>query len=291
MPPARLFVAVALTPVLFSQYTVFPDFLHVRKVSNAPGIVHIAPAADIARSDWMGAARYAPSIEAEIAVGDSDNDSENLLLDLAWHAAALIKLRGHTSLLCPAISTVSWDVVASFKDGSVVFRMLDDIPRSILLIEDESPLTTADMDWVKTNFKPALKLRGRNISRRFGLAFELAYTCNHSNSPRITLANIWVALEALFGRRDDFRGSATKKISDRIAAWIPGASSTDVQHLYDARCAAVHGRAQTQKEAVKAARDSYSILKQALTRAIETGEIPLPDEPKPTSSQANEAST
>jgi hypothetical protein len=81
-----------------------PGLVTIRRVTN-PGIVHVCRAADISRSDYLGIGRYSHAITAELAAGDlgrpeADYD-QNRLLDVAWHAAALLKLRGHASFVCP----------------------------------------------------------------------------------------------------------------------------------------------------------------------------------------------
>ena len=77
---------------------------------------------------------------------------------MAWHTAALIKLRGHQSLACPSSTTVSWDTVASVSDQSVPFVTLDDVPRRIH-VDGSGPVTTEDLAWVREHWDTALGLQ------------------------------------------------------------------------------------------------------------------------------------
>ena len=98
----------------------------IRSVSNPPGVVHVARAADLSASDYLGVSRYSASIRAELCVGThhrgTDEKEAQFELGTAWHLVALLKLIASPSLYCPAVSGVSWDAVAAIDDNSVVFR-------------------------------------------------------------------------------------------------------------------------------------------------------------------------
>lgn len=120
-----------------------------------------------------------------------------------------------------------------------------------------------------------MRLRNKDISRRFGLAFDLLYSWNHTDNLRIALANIWCGLEALFGRQDD--KPVTKKLVERICCWNPELNISNVRALYNKRCDVVHGRWINDNEIIGAVNDSQRILRLSLIKAIETNKTTLPD--------------
>jgi hypothetical protein len=161
IPPARLFIAICGVGVGFNSCVLFDDFLSIRKITNPPGIVHVTRAADLQYSDYLAVSRYSHSVQAEIAVGNAEmQESDHFYMGIAWHTAALLKLRGYSSLFCPALSSESWDVVNAISDNSIKFRMLDDIPRQIVFPHEQMTISTDDVKWVKT--QPALCLKKKN---------------------------------------------------------------------------------------------------------------------------------
>jgi hypothetical protein len=250
----------------------------LRRVVNPPGLVHVTRAADPSESDYLAVSRYSLAITAEIAVGvDSlETIDEELALDLAWHAVALLKLGGAWSLSCPSSATVSWDTVSAVATPSVRFRVLDDVPRQIAAdIDGPRTISAHEVAWVRGNYLEALKLRGTRVSRRFGLALSLSYTWNHTTDLRIAIASVWAGLEALFGDQRDRR--VTDALASRISAWTPSASGTDVRRLYKQRCEAVHGRWLSEKTLLGELRESVELLRESLVRCIERRAVPLPD--------------
>ncbi|MEW6047105.1 MAG: hypothetical protein AB1609_11580 [Bacillota bacterium] len=205
-PRARLFVGVCGVTLEAASFAVVDEFITLRSVSNPPSAIHIAQVADLTDADYLAVSRYSSSVTSEIAVGHLDIEKAHqldLLLHLAWHTAAMLKLRGHDGLICPVASTVSWDVVPAIKDRSVRFYLLDDSPRLIVPTAVRSRISNVDMEWTKTHWDSALDLRNVSVSRRFGLAFSIAYYWNHTFDLRIALSNLWCGLEALFGERHD----------------------------------------------------------------------------------------
>ncbi len=277
--PAKLFFGLIGVELDFESFELIPNLLRIRRVTNPPGVVHIASASDKQLSDWMGISRYAALISAEVAIGTDEaardiNSDNKLLTDLAWHALALLKLTGSWLLRCPASSTVSWDVVAAYKDQSVSFTMLDDFPNAAQVLGQGRRLTTADAKWVAENYARAFELRNQSSSQRFGLAFNIAYTCNHASDPRIAMASIWCALDALFGKNES---QLSKKLCERIAGFLQQTTYAEVRMLYDFRCDAVHGRLLDPKSMSDGLRKSYALLRHSLIRAIESGKPTLPD--------------
>lgn len=110
---------------------------------------------------------------------------------------------------------------------------------------------------------------------RFGLAFNVAYTWNHTNDPRLAVASIWSGLEALFGIQTD--RPVTQRLIERIAAWLAGVSEQDIRDLYNHRCDAVHGRSMEEPEIIDVIRRSADLLRRSLVRCIERDETTLPD--------------
>lgn len=276
VPDAALFVGLAGIVYEESSFDILPDLVMLRPVTNPPGIVHVCRSANLNHSNYLGVARYSNYITAEIACGrklSSYSDDACFLHALAWHTTSLIKLRGHQTIFCPASSSVSWDTVALEANNSVTFLTLDDVPSKIS-IDDSKPVTTEDLVWVRNNWDRALDLRNASNSLRFGLAFNIAYTWNHTKDSRLAIASIWSGLEALFGVQTD--RPVTQRLVERIAAWLD-ISEHSVYSLYNHRCDAVHGRSLQEDEILDVIRKSADLLRQTLIRCIETNKTTLPD--------------
>ena len=240
IPKAKIYVGICGPALDFDSFSLLGTIGAIRKVTNAPGIVHVCRAANLKQTDYLGVSRYSLAVRGELAFGNPDGNSEpSKLLDMAWHTAALIKLRGHTALFCPALSSVSWDVISAVSDNSVTFGILDDVPRQIAA-PSPKPVSLRDVEWAKSVWGTALELRDQEKSRRFGLAFNLAYIWNQTFDPRIAITNLWCGLESLFGDKTD--RPVTRKIVERICNWLPSSPPTEVQELYNLRCDACHGR-------------------------------------------------
>ncbi len=243
---------------------------------NPPGLIHVARAANLSQVDYMGVSRYSTNIRGEIAVGLPDVHCErDFLLGVAWHIAALLKLKSSPTLFCPAAATASWDTICAVSDNSIDFYMLDDVPRQIAPMQKEIPIKPETAKWIELYCMNAYELRNRNNSRRFGLAFNNMYTWNHTTDLRIALANIWIGLEALFGKRED--KNATQGLAERISDWIPSRRDIDIFELYSQRCDAVHGRYLDDEEINHAIKKSETLLKLSIIKCIETGTKTLPD--------------
>jgi hypothetical protein len=222
------------------EFTILHDVLLFRALTNAPGLVHVIRASRRETPDYLVAARYSSAMTAEIAISaEALSEDSEMANSLAWHTLALLRLRQSSPMLCPASSTVSWDVVAAHV-GDVVIQSLDDVTRQIRL-DDSRPLAGADFEWVANHWECAFRLRDQSRSRRFGLALSISYTWNHTSDPRVAISNVWAGLEALFGDRRDRRVS--EALATRIAAWLPRETSkAEIRSLYSKRCDAVHGR-------------------------------------------------
>jgi len=277
VPDAVLFVGLSGVKYSVAPYEVLPGLLTVRPVTNPPGLVHVCRAAKPHPTDYLAVARYSHTVMAEIATGNASSPAsanERLLHGMAWHMAALLKLQGHQTLICPGSATVSWDTIAAVADRSIPFRILDEVPRQIL-VDHLVPITTDQLTWVREHFERAFRLRDASNSRRFGLAFNIAYTWNHTTDPRCAMANVWSGLEALFGIQTD--RPATHRLVTRIAAWLNTESERDIRDLYSHRCDAVHGRWMNDDAIIDVTRKSVDLLCRSLIRCIETEERTLPD--------------
>jgi hypothetical protein len=246
----------------------------IRNVSNPPGMVHLFAAADLSIRDVYPISRYSGAISAEIAINDQGAEAPGLF-DLGWHLAALLKIRGYHALCCPALSPVSWDVVAGKGKEGLKFRLLDDVPSSIQFAETSRVLTVADAEWVKRHLRAAYALREEGRSRRFTLALGIAYSWNHTKEVRVSITNIWAALEALFGDRAD--RYIRKSVARRIFEWTAAQDAGEIAELYNLRCDAVHGRNISEQELATALKNSVTLLDTALVKCVERNEVPLPD--------------
>lgn len=231
VPPAWLFVGMCGVAWEDGLFEIKPGFLSLRSVENAPDIMDVCAAADFQKTDSLSVGRYSTAIRAELVVGgpsaEEKYNSARFLHTLAWRVAALLKLRGYSALVCPASATISWDTIAAAPSHSVCFHVLDDIPRSISLSDKKVVVSRDDLEWVSNHLDAALHLGHESVSRRFDLAFNLAYTWNHTSDARVAIANLWCALEALFGCEDD--RPVTQKLVQRIVDWLPGTSTEDIR--------------------------------------------------------------
>ncbi len=231
VPSAWLFVGMCGVAWDGKAYEVKPGFLSLRTVTNAPDVTDVCAAADFQKTDYLSVGRYSAGIRAELVVGspsvEEKYNSPHLLHTVAWRVAALLKLRGYSALVCPVSATISWDTIAAAPEHSVCFRVLDDIPRFISLPNQKKVISPDELEWVSQHLDGALMLA--NESRRFDLAFNLAYTWNHTSDARVAIANLWCALEALFGCADD--RPVTQRLIQRIADWLPDGSTEDIRGL------------------------------------------------------------
>lgn len=78
------------------------------------------------------------------------------------------------------------------------------------------------------------------------------------------MTQTWSALEALFGKRDDKK--VTASLCKRIADWLTGTSESDVRALYDRRCDIVHGRPLNVGDAMHHVYASADLLRRSLVR-------------------------
>lgn len=276
IPKGNLYIGISGIELDFDYYQI-RDYLSIRKVINPPGVVHVC-SAGCSNSDYFGVGRYSSSIKAELIIGEKGIDLgeyKKTFFELAWHFVALIKLQGFTSLFCPVAATSSWDIIAAISDKSVSFFMLDDVPKQLIYSGSLFKVTTKDVEWIINNWEKALNLRDREVSRRFGLAFNIAYTWNQTNDFRIAIANLWCGIEALFGCQSD--NKVTDSLAERISDWLPAISKTSVKKLYKQRCDAVHGRNMDEAKIRKAIINSEYILRSSLIKSIENTKATLPD--------------
>jgi hypothetical protein len=280
VPPGVVFVGLSGIDLVDPTYTILPELLVLRRVTNAPGITHVYTAAAPSRIDHLGVGRYSAGITAELIAGNPASGAEEIdsgfLHDIAWHAIALLKLRGAQDILAPVSANSSWDTIAARK-GDVVFSLLDDVPRRVRSINRPRSITQSDVDWVAEHYEAAFRLRSVEHSRRFGLAFNVSYTWNHTSDLRLALANLWVGIEALFGSRTD--RPVTKKLVQRVGEWLGDANPGEIEALYGRRCDAVHGRWVNPGDLVDPIEQSWDVLRRCVMLAVERSGAPLPDWP------------
>ncbi|MCM0758114.1 hypothetical protein M7775_05930 [Sporomusa sphaeroides DSM 2875] len=279
IPKAQHYISIIGITLDFNSITIIDELITIRRVSNAPGLVHLFGVADLGHPDYFSIGRYSSNITAELVAGFFELDNRDklncdFLLDIAWHILALLKLRGHSTVFSPGYTSTSWDLVCIQPKNSLIFRSLDDLPRQ-LRIQPITVVTLEDMEWIKEYWNNALELRDRTSSGRFGLAYNVMYTWNHTDNYRVALANIWCGIESLFGRQSDRR--VTDALCQRISEWLPQFSKSTIRDLYNQRCNAVHGRKLENNEIVKAIQESEEILRLSLIKCIETRERTLPD--------------
>jgi hypothetical protein len=255
--------------------SVFEGLMVIRPVTAPPGVVHLAGKARADDGNYLAVARHTPAVACEIAFFSPPERSLEMQfqLDLCWHLVALLKLRGH-QLHCPIAASAPWDLIAGADNGTLDFQLLDDATSQIVL-RPPMPITAADVTWIEEHYTNAFTLRGVHVSRRFGLAFNLAYSWNLAADYRVGLTLLWAGLEALFGNQNDH--PVTANLAARIAGWLPGITEVRIRELYSIRCDAVHGRNIAQTNAVQAMLETERLLQDALTLAIERVRAPLPD--------------
>lgn len=273
VPRATVYVGMCGAQFSFDEFQLSSGIGSIRKVTNPPGIVSVFRAADTSKTDYLGVTRYSAAVQGELAFGPGRVGETKFFLDVAWHTAALIKLRQHPNIICPCFATESWDIVSAVTENRIEFGLLDDVPRPIRAPES-GPITSDDMAWVDRVWDIALDLRSVDKSLRFGLAFNIAYTWNQTNDVRIALAHIWCGIEALFGDKQD--RPVTRKIVEKICTWLPSLKNDDVEDCYNLRCDAVHGR-RLGKKINSTLAQSHEVLRAALVRCIDKNSVPLPD--------------
>ena len=275
VPDALIYVGLCGVTLESSSVNLVPGLITLRKVVNPPDVIHVTCAANTERSDWLGVGRHARNIAAELCVHDAvDQLQIQGALDFAFHAVALLKLHGVGLVHCPVASSASFDLICDIADHSVDFRLLDDVGGVLPLSAEGGVVGSKATTWVKKHFATALELRNTASSRRFGLAFNLAYRWNHTRDPRVALTSLWNGLEALFGRQEDEHPA--EALCDRVAEWVRR-SPMQVRALYKRRCDAVQGQAITDAVLFRSVESTEAILRAALRRCIERHERTLPD--------------
>lgn len=272
VPPGRLYVALHGITV-DEDVVIVPGLASIRKVHQPPGLIEITRAADPEYTDYLGVARHSRQVNAEMVMDETRWDPQTAL-SVAWTIAVMLKLRGHVNIIAPYCAPVSADVVPTIARQSVRFQLLDDYTARLIVPASAKSVSDGDAAWVTSRITPALELR-RPDSRRFALAFELYHGWNHTGDYRTAMTLTWSALEALFGKRDDKK--VTASLCGRIATWLPGTSEGDVRELYDRRCDIVHGRPLKARDAVPHVYASAELLRCSLVRAIDTATRTLDD--------------
>jgi len=250
------------------------DYL-IKNVTNSPGMMNLFSACDISDNNTHMAARYASEITCEICVSERvcDGLDVNEILNNAWCVAALIKLHSNSNAPCPVSTTVSWDTVAAKQNNELKVYILDDVSKYISIGADNI-VSSESLALVERDFTNFQRLRLNDVSRRFGLASSIAYTWCHTSDVRIAFSSLWCALDALFGDQND--RPVTKSLIERICAWSPNSRYDRLRTLYDTRCNAIHGREITDIYANQLL-ETYRLLRDCITKSLETGEVPLPD--------------
>lgn len=277
LPKGQLFIGMIGFPSLGKDFSFLDGVALLRPVANPPGIIHIARAADLKKSDYLGVGRFSHLISNELVLGSLDQRKEVwLLLEIAWQLAVLLKLLGPPSLLAPVYSTQSWDAICAIKDNSVAFGLLDDQVRRLSGFVDRA-VTPSDLEWVRKHWEISLEMRNANAGKRFSLALACVNTWNHTVDPRVGIANLWIGLDALFGSKTD--KPVTGKLVRKVHNWIDGAfSDSRISELYEMRCDAIHGRPLEKANIAASIRDTLDLLSKSLIKAIELGCQPIPDE-------------
>lgn len=273
--PGSTHIAVAGIDRPTDELELLDGLMRLRAVSEPPGAVHLAGKGLHGDGHYLAIARHMQHVTGEVAFFEQPEHAMDSALrhQLSWHLVAMLKLRGH-QVFCPASSSIPWDLVAGVDDRTVEFQLLDDKPARIAL-RPPTTVTADDAAWINTHYMAALELRGQQVSRRFGLAFNLAYAWNLTDDYRVALTLLWAALEALFGDQRD--APVTARLAARIAAWCPTVTDSEVRALYSVRCDAVHGRNLTPQAAQQAMTDTERLLRNAMVRAIELKRAPLAD--------------
>ncbi|MBF0169778.1 MAG: hypothetical protein HQK87_01590 [Nitrospinae bacterium] len=246
------------------EYSFGDGMFHLRNILQPPTIFEVASVANHLKADYLSVSRYSAYLKFEIALLPDDfRDDPNLALDAAFHLSCLLKLIKAHNLFCPAGSSVSWDLVSVAQKNSVDFMLLDDFPRRIEFVNSDVPmLDSNDLKWAESYFENGRVLRNKESSGRFGLAFNLYYSWNHTQDMRIALSNLWIGLEALFGKKKD--RPVKRMLVERICDWLPSEDARSIGDLYEKRCDAVHGRKMNGQEMGKILMRTHDIFRASL---------------------------
>jgi hypothetical protein len=256
--------------------------MSLRGVRAPPGVVHLAGKSRGTPDPWLAVARSSSGISAELVFHEPEGEAFDTRgqLHMAWHLAALLRLRSH-QVHAPVAASVAWDAIARADNGSVEFILLDDVPATIST-RTPTRVSGADIAWIDANFMSALI--DADASRRLGLALRLLYTWNLTRDYRVGLTLIWAGLEALFGDQNDQQ--VTASLAARLTQWVPSVSEREARAMYKLRSDAVHGRELSRLASHAAVAKSEEWLRLALVACVEQRRRPLadwqPSSPSPT---------
>jgi len=235
----------------------------------APGKAHPTP--------WKSAqGGLAMDIFAELFVPVSCQPDPLDQLNTVWWIAALLRLRGTTSVFVPVISSERFASIPAIKQEPVLrpmeihtSRLCPDSSRSLPSIGDTEP------EWVRQHWQEGVLLL-RNED--FSMAFQAVDFSIWNSSPALALVSVWGALERLFSPSHQ---ELSFRVSANIAAYLeaPGRERYQcfkhVKSLYDHRSKAAHGDGKS--EAMPYV-ESFAIARRVLTRMIETRHVPNKEE-------------
>lgn len=183
------------------------------------------------------------------------------ILNRAWLASALIKLKGFNAHLPLACNPYSWNFIAGHQERTKgIFKeeleekgvesainsperalpsfkgQLLEVHTRLLAPENaKTILTKEDADWINDNYEIFNSLAAKSEGFRFALS--AAVNWQYASGPRMAIAQLWSGIEALFGISSEL----VYRISLQIASLLEerGIARQDrfnqVRKLYGAR--------------------------------------------------------
>lgn len=192
-------------------------------------------------------------------------------LNTVWWLAALLRLRGLSSLRVPVVSDIAF---AEATTSGVEPRLWPvETAKQIALTPSERDkiLHKEDLAWLSSNWRG-----GANLMQDgdFNTAMQAFDQCAMVTNPGLALLLLWGGLERLFSPA---RHELRFRISATIAAFLlpPGRDRHEKYHrikkLYDERSRIAHG---AEADDPHSLHETYVLMRTVLTKMIEERHVP-----------------
>ncbi|WP_263819478.1 hypothetical protein [Salinibacter sp.] len=212
-------------------------------------------------------------IHVEVEVPESIKVGPFDHLNSVWWFAALLRLKGNTSVQVPAVSSRPFNEIPGLNERPSIWPIEESDTRVAYNPAENPEITSEDLEWIETHWKHAAELAA---VEDFRTALEALDGSMRIADPNLALVMLWGGLERIFPpqRAGGFRRSAY------LAAYLrpPGQKRLELQKeikdLYGTRSHAAHGG--RPDDYVPTAR-AHEILRKVLVKVVEEGEIPSRD--------------
>ncbi|MBZ2206538.1 HEPN domain-containing protein [Massilia soli] len=252
-----------------TSHAIVEDLAILERVVEPPGEIELASSLKD-RHLFSAVARYSHSIRYQLRIHDMA-ESEQGSFDLAWWIISLIRVRTLAEFLVPVAADYSWSVIAGLDERKCSVTFVEDIPTATKLDAD-SPVQTADLDWVGANVPTFARLLEIPC---FRLAVESLSTHQHQTSERMMAATLWAGIESLFGIQSELGFRLSTYIAVVIEPSGPRRRQAyqKIKKLYGTRSKAVHGAKLSSEQLRTHVLEVRTILSRILCKFIEEGQV------------------